>query len=54
MVETAVEVEVQQMARRERIAARAYEISQSEDAGSDLENWLRAERELGDDLGDEQ
>lgn len=31
---------------RERIAERAYWISQSEDAGSDEENWLRAEREL--------
>jgi hypothetical protein len=30
----------------ERIAERAYQISQSEDAGSDEENWLRAEREL--------
>jgi hypothetical protein len=31
---------------RERIAERAYLISQSEQAGSDEENWLRAEREL--------
>ena len=31
---------------RERIAERAYLISQSEKAGSDEENWLRAEREL--------
>ena len=30
----------------DQIAARAYEISQSEDAGSDEDNWLRAEREL--------
>jgi hypothetical protein len=30
----------------EQIAVRAYEISQSEDAGSDEENWARAEREL--------
>jgi hypothetical protein len=30
----------------EQIAARAYEISQSEDAGSDEENWARAERKL--------
>ena len=30
----------------EQIAARAYEISQSEDAGNDEENWTRAEREL--------
>ena len=31
---------------RERIAERAYSISQSEEAGSDEENWLRAEQEL--------
>jgi hypothetical protein len=31
---------------RMRIAERAYWISQSEDAGSDEENWLRAEQEL--------
>jgi len=31
---------------RERIAERAYWISQSEDSGSDEENWLRAEQEL--------
>lgn len=31
---------------RERIAERAYWISQSEDAGSDEENWLKAEQEL--------
>jgi len=31
---------------RERIAERAYLISRSEQAGSDEENWLRAEREL--------
>ena len=31
---------------RERIAERAYLNSQSEQAGSDEENWLRAEREL--------
>ena len=31
---------------RERIAERAYLISQSEQAGSEEENWLRAEREL--------
>jgi hypothetical protein len=30
----------------ERIAERAYLISESEEAGSDVENWLRAEREL--------
>ena len=32
--------------RRERIAERAYLISQSEQTASDEENWLRAEREL--------
>jgi hypothetical protein len=31
---------------RERIAERAYLISQSEQAGTDEENWLRAEQEL--------
>jgi hypothetical protein len=31
---------------REEIARRAYEIAQGEDAGSDEENWLRAEAEL--------
>jgi hypothetical protein len=31
---------------RERIAERAFLISQSEQAGSDEENWLRAEQEL--------
>jgi len=31
---------------RSQIARRAYEISQSETAGSEEENWLRAEREL--------
>jgi hypothetical protein len=31
---------------RSRIARRAYEISQSESADSEEENWLRAEREL--------
>lgn len=30
----------------EEIAERAYLISQSEEGGTDLENWLRAEREL--------
>jgi hypothetical protein len=29
-----------------RIARRAYEISQSEEAASEHENWLRAEREI--------
>jgi hypothetical protein len=31
---------------RARIAHRAYEISQSELAGDDADNWLRAEREV--------
>jgi hypothetical protein len=31
---------------RERIAERARLISQSDEAGTDEENWLRAEREL--------
>lgn len=31
---------------QDMIATRAYEISRSGDAGSDLDNWLRAEREL--------
>lgn len=31
---------------REMIARRAYEIWQSGSGGSDMDNWLRAEREL--------
>lgn len=31
---------------REKIARRAYELSQSDGARSDEENWLQAEREL--------
>jgi hypothetical protein len=31
---------------REKIAERAFLISQSDQAGTDEENWLRAEREL--------
>jgi len=31
---------------RDRISERAYLISQSDQAGTDEENWLRAEREL--------
>ena len=31
---------------RTRIARRAYEISQGDQAGDDAENWLRAEREV--------
>jgi hypothetical protein len=30
----------------EQIAQRAYEISQSPECGSEMDNWLRAEREL--------
>ena len=30
----------------EMISRRAHEISQSDESGSDEENWLRAEREL--------
>ena len=33
-------------ATREDVARRAYEISQSADAGTPEENWHRAEREL--------
>jgi hypothetical protein len=33
---------------RAEIAQRAYELAQGDDAGSDVENWLRAERELRD------
>ena len=31
---------------QEQIAKRAYEISQSPGAGSEFDNWIRAEREL--------
>jgi hypothetical protein len=31
---------------RTRVARRAYELSQSDGAAGDEENWLRAEREL--------
>ena len=34
----------------EDVAARAYEIYLSSDGGDDLENWLRAERELHAEL----
>jgi len=33
-------------ATEEEIARRAYEISESDDRGSDEENWWRAEQEL--------
>lgn len=35
---------------REMIELRAYEISQSDQAGTDEENWVRAERELLSEL----
>jgi hypothetical protein len=35
------------------IARRAFEISESEDAGTPEENWLRAERELRGGAGGE-
>jgi hypothetical protein len=31
---------------RDEIARRAYDIAHGDDAGSDEENWLRAEKEL--------
>lgn len=31
---------------RDAVAQRAYALSQSEDGGTDEENWLRAEQEL--------
>jgi hypothetical protein len=34
---------------REAIARRAYELSLESDAGTEEENWLRAERELADE-----
>ena len=43
VVEDAVVVEIDEEACRQR----AYEISQSEHAGTPEENWLRAEAELG-------
>ena len=38
---------------RERIAERAYLISRSDQAGTDEENWLRAEQELQEEEGQE-
>ena len=32
--------------RREQIAVRAYELAESAEGAGDLDNWLRAEREL--------
>ncbi len=40
------EPEARKAITRERIAERAYLISQSDQAGTDEENWLRAEQEL--------
>lgn len=37
---------------KEAIAARAYEISLSEDGGTSEENWQRAERELREASGE--
>ena len=54
MVETSTEVETLEAVPQERIADRAYEISQSEDAGSDLDNWVRAERELATEFNNER
>jgi hypothetical protein len=39
---------------RERIAERAHLISQSDQAGTDEENWLRAERELREEQVQEE
>jgi hypothetical protein len=36
----------EQPVSREEIARRAYEIAHGPEAGSDEENWLRAEQEL--------
>jgi hypothetical protein len=38
----------------EEIARRAYDISQSDESGTDEENWLRAERELLSHLREEE
>ena len=42
----AVQAEVKTEATHDEIAVRAYEIHESGDGGDELENWLRAEREL--------
>ena len=42
----AVEPEVKAEPTQEQIAVRAYEIHESGEGGDELENWLRAEREL--------
>jgi Protein of unknown function (DUF2934) len=40
------EVGAEETPTEEAIRQRAYEISQGDDAGSDAENWQRAEAEL--------
>ena len=42
----AVEPEVKAEPTQDEIAVRAYEIHESGEGGDELENWLRAEREL--------
>ena len=42
----AVEPEVKSELTQEEIAVRAYEIHESGEGGDELDNWLRAEREL--------
>ena len=42
----AVQAEVKTEATHDEIAVRAYEIHESGEGGDELENWLRAEREL--------
>ena len=42
----AVPAEVKAEATHDEIAVRAYEIHESGEGGDELENWLRAEREL--------
>lgn len=44
----AVEAQVKAEPTHDEIAVRAYEIHESAEAGDELENWLRAERELVD------
>ena len=39
---------------RDKIAERAHLISQSDQAGTDEENWLRAERELREEQEQEE
>jgi hypothetical protein len=41
-----VQPEVKAEATHDEIAVRAYEIHESGEGGDELENWLRAEREL--------